>query len=308
MNESSDINQFVPVSVVISTRNRGDSIVATIKSILANKYPLFELIIVDQSDNDLTEKAVQPFIKEAIVHYQRSNLRGVSIGRNTGISSSLNEIIAITDDDCEVPSDWLMGIVAAFKFDPKIGLVFGNVHAGIYDVNAGFIPTYVRQEPFLARHINQKNQVRGIGACMALKRSVWKIVHGFDPQLGPGGKLRSAEDFDYAIKTLMVGYYIFETPLIKVTHLGFRTWKEGRSLAYRNWIGIGAMVAKYSKRRNRFVLSMIVSEWGNYALMPMIRNFVVKGKLSGVTPPVAFWIGFIKGLATPLDPMTGNYC
>ena len=50
-----------PVSVIVATRNRGDSIVNTVNSILANNYPNFELYVIDQSDDDLTEKAVEPF-------------------------------------------------------------------------------------------------------------------------------------------------------------------------------------------------------------------------------------------------------
>jgi glycosyltransferase involved in cell wall biosynthesis len=42
------------VTVVISTRNRGDRILKTIQTILLNDYPHFELRVVDQSDDDLT--------------------------------------------------------------------------------------------------------------------------------------------------------------------------------------------------------------------------------------------------------------
>src|SRR5438874_1041458 len=91
------------ITVVISTRNRGDEIQTAIKSILANDYPFFDLRIVDHSSDDRTEEAVQPFLNDPRFTYTRSTSVGVSTGRNIVICNSTNELIAITDDDCEVP-------------------------------------------------------------------------------------------------------------------------------------------------------------------------------------------------------------
>jgi len=48
------------ISVIVSTRNRPDDVAACAKTILANQYPAFELVIVDQSNPFFTRYA-RPF-------------------------------------------------------------------------------------------------------------------------------------------------------------------------------------------------------------------------------------------------------
>src|SRR5437868_11487407 len=86
-----------PVTVVVATRNRGDSVVMAIKSILSNDYPDFELLIVDQSENDLTEKAVRPYLTDPRFGYLKTASHGLGVSHNLGISQAKAEIIAITD-------------------------------------------------------------------------------------------------------------------------------------------------------------------------------------------------------------------
>ena len=43
------MSQPIPVSAVICTRNRPDLIGTAVSSVLANTYPSFDLLVVDQS-------------------------------------------------------------------------------------------------------------------------------------------------------------------------------------------------------------------------------------------------------------------
>jgi len=299
--------ELPPVTVVISTRNRGDSIVPTIESIIKCDYPAFEIRVIDQSENDQTEIAVGPFMANPAFHYLRTPTIGASLGRNLGINSTQYEYIAITDDDCVVPSNWLREMMAAFKVNSQIGLVFGNVDAGEHDPTAGHIPTYFRNVPYMACSMRHKNEVRGIFACAGLKRSVWEKVYGIDEMLGPGSPLKCFEDGDFTIKTLCAGYFVYEIPTFKIIHNGFRDWKQGRALAHRNWYGIGAGLAKHLKCGQWSILRVIGYEWGNIAIRDMLNNIFIKHRLSGVTPVIAFGGGFFAGLFTPVDRNTANY-
>ena len=93
----------VPVSVVISTRNRGASVCGAVQSILLNDYPSFEVIVVDQSSDHLTRSALTPLLTGSPLRYVKVDTQGVSAGRNEGISEAQGEVILITDDDCEMP-------------------------------------------------------------------------------------------------------------------------------------------------------------------------------------------------------------
>src|SRR5436853_2008817 len=103
-----------PVTVVIPTRNRGDSVVMTLQTLLTSNYRAFEVRVVDQSESDSTEIAVKRLLGDARIHYTRSATRGLSAALNCGIGSAASEFIAITGDDCAVGVDWLGTLTAAF--------------------------------------------------------------------------------------------------------------------------------------------------------------------------------------------------
>ena len=290
-----------PITVVISTRNRGDGIVKTIETILSNDYPQFELRVIDQSEDESTEASLLPFVKSPRLKYLRTASIGVSAGRNHGINGARNELIAVTDDDCEVPRDWLKELAAAFSVDPRIGVIFGNTLPGPHDPSAGFIPSYVRKDSFLARSIYEKHRVEGISACMGLRRSVWQRLCGFDERLGAGAFFRSAEEVDFTIRTLLAGYFVYETPNVAIIHHGFRTWKQGLTLIHDYYYGTGAMFAKHIK-------------CGHWPIVPLLMHLGLRWPLGGslVTASLgknqqrllglkSFIRGFVEGSFTATD-------
>ena len=232
------------MAVIISTRNRGDRITATIRGILASDYTDFTLMVVDQSDNGTTEQAVRSFRNSSRIQYVRSTTEGLSIGRNVGINSTKSELIAITDDDCEVPAQWLRRLVAALADDQRIGLVFGSVLPAAHDPTMGFIPSRVCRAHTVARSIYEKHRIQGMGACMGMRRSVWERLGGFDPTFGAGALFRAAEETDLTLRALLAGYSVCDTPEVAVVHHGFYGWGERRGLVDGYWYGTGAAFGK----------------------------------------------------------------
>ncbi len=300
-----DLTHLPSVSVVVATRNRGDQVRQTITSILANDYPRFDLWVVDQSESDDTCQVVQPFETNGRLHYVRSSTTGVSTGRNLGITLSQGELIAITDDDCEAASDWITQMVNAFSQHPAAGIVFGNVLTAPHDTNAGFIPGYYRNDCFLARTIYYKHCVEGISACIGLRRAVWHQLNGFDPMLGAGAPLKSAGETDFAIRALLAGIPIYETPAPAVTHFGFRTWEQGRSLIQGYMFGIAAALTKNLKCGHWSVLAVLVHLGWRWAFQKPVVDL-------GRRPPrwmrlAAFLSGIWGALRTPVDRKTGQF-
>lgn len=233
------------ITVVLSTRNRGRAVGPTIESILANKGLSFALHIVDQSDDDLTEKLVRSLGDVPGVSYARIRTKGLGSARNTGIAYAQTELIALTDDDCEVPTNWLQELVNAFEICDMIGIVYGNLVAGDHDQSIGFIPAYVRTGTCLVNKMRNHYKVGGFGACMGLRRRIWAQLAGFDKMLGAGSRFRSAEELDFAIRALQAGHSIYETDRVFVVHNGFRTWTEAQQLTSNYLYGIGAVFGKH---------------------------------------------------------------
>jgi GT2 family glycosyltransferase len=200
-----------------------------------------------------------------------------------------------------VPKDWLRKLKAAFEKDPKIGIVFCNVQAADYDHSTGFIPAYVRQDEALLKTTSDKLRGRGIGAGMAVRKSIILALGGYDELLGTGSHFPSCEDGDMALRTILGGYYVLETHTTYVIHEGFRNWAQGKPLARNNWIGIGAAYAKPLRCGRWEALNVVLYEAFWIALVNAFRPLLRLKKPQGLRNFYFFWVGFFKGLAHPVE-------
>ena len=77
------------VSAIICTRNRHDSVGQAVASVLANEYPSFDLIIIDQSDGARTEEIVRQLpSRPGQVRYIHSSVPGLSRAYNLAIAET----------------------------------------------------------------------------------------------------------------------------------------------------------------------------------------------------------------------------
>ncbi len=292
------------ITALICTRNRGRSLIGTISSILANTHPNFEIVVVDQSTDSETAQALTPFLHDERLRYVPQAAQGLGRARNLGLTEARGEIVAMTDDDCEVPPHWLETMAAVFEDHPQVAVAFCNVDPVPYDRTAGFIPAYQRSGDKMLLSSRDKCTARGIGAGIAVRRSVVLSLGGFDAMLGAGGGFHGCEDGDMAVRALLRGYGVYETDAVSVQHAGFRTWEEGRSMARRDFFGIGAAYAKPLKCGYwRFVV-VPAYEFGCHALWPPISDLLHLRRPRGLGRIGAFLKGFVRGWQTPVDPQT----
>lgn len=293
------------VTVVISTRNRSLTVSKTIHTVLQNDYPHFELRVVDQSEDNKTGDSIRRLFADPRICYKRTPTVGLSTGLNLGIAESRNDLIAVIDDDCEAPAQWLRNLVQAFAVHQRIGLVFGNVSPGPHNQALGFVPAYVRKEPLLIHGLREKHRLEGMGACMGIARAVWQELNGFDEMLGPGAPFKAAGDIDFSIRTLLAGHLVYETPSVAVVHKGFRTWEQGRDLIHGYLYGLGAMHVKHFKCGNWSLLHYFCHLVGRWALKEPAIDF---GHLpSRWLRLAAFAQGFLAGISNSVDKTTGHY-
>ena len=219
------------VSVVICTRDRHDLIGQAVESVMACDYPRFDIHVMDQSTTDQTKRIVEalaarPASRGAVV-YHHLDKAGLSRAYNAGLRVSDGELIAFTDDDVIVPADWLAQIARSFEGDPGAGLLYGQVcvpKSLEEDVRKGLIVpslTWEKRERLSLRDGNYK--VWGMGANMAIRRTLLDRVGGFDEALGGGGPLRSSQDYDFAYRAYRFGMAVLLEPAVKVDHYGTRT-------------------------------------------------------------------------------------
>jgi glycosyltransferase involved in cell wall biosynthesis len=85
-------------SIIVPTYNRETFIEKTIRSILAQTYPHFEIIIADDGSKDNTEAVVKAINDERIAYYRKENgERGAA--RNFGIARAKGDFVTFIDSD-----------------------------------------------------------------------------------------------------------------------------------------------------------------------------------------------------------------
>jgi glycosyltransferase involved in cell wall biosynthesis len=289
------------ITAVVCTRDRGERAVLAIQTILDNTHPSFELFLIDQSTTRETEQAVARFLSDHRFQYVHTATHGLGRARNIGLQLAHSDIVAFTDDDCSVPPHWLEVISATFARHPHVTVIFSNVEPGPHDATAGFIPAYNRSKNQLIGTFRDKCRARGIGASMAVRRVPILTIGGFDNELGVGSLFPSCEDADIAIRAIAMGQWVYETSEVAVIHYGYRTWKEGKDLAKRDWVGIGAAYVKPLKAGHWKALILVLYEVFVPCLLEPLSALLRLRPPRGLGRLVSFFRGFTGGLRQPID-------
>jgi glycosyltransferase involved in cell wall biosynthesis len=282
-------------------------VVDTVLSILANSHPNFEIVVVDQSKDDETLKALESVGPDPRLRYVRSTTVGKGNALNTGLKETKGSIIVLTDDDCTVPPNWFEKFASVFVEYPQVAVAFCSVEAGEHDPTAGFIPAYIPHGERMLTSMHDVRHVRGLGAGSAVRRTMVEKIGCFDPMLGPGARFPSCDDRDIAARALLSRYHVYETSAIAVKHFGFRTWQQGRQLAHRDFVAIGAAYSKLLKCGRVDMMYIPAREFIAYALWPPIQDLLYLRQPRGLVRITAFLEGFIAGLRTPVDRATMKF-
>lgn len=182
------------ISICITVFNERKTIAPLIESLLKQSLKAHEIVIVDGGSKDDTVKIIKDFQKKNkyIKLIQKKCTRAE--GRNIGIKSAKNQIIAITDAGCTLHRDWLKNITKPFKNKSV------DVSAGFYKM-VGKAPIQKAMSIFLGvTPKNFKNNFLPSTRSMAFTKKAWKVVGGF-----PEGRENSAEDTDFNYKAVKFG-------------------------------------------------------------------------------------------------------
>ena len=112
------------VSVIIAVRNAAGELSRCVASLLRMDYPenRREIVFVDCGSTD----GSAALLKRHPVRYVGEKGSGIAHGRNQGIEVSRGEILAFTDPDCVVTTQWLRELVRPFQ-DPGVGGAAGAI-------------------------------------------------------------------------------------------------------------------------------------------------------------------------------------
>ncbi len=112
-------------TVLIPTYNCSKYIVPAVKSVLAQKYTDYELLILDDGSTDNTEEIVSKISDSRIVYLKNSSNKGIVYTLNKGIDLAKGEYIARMDADDIVLGNRLQVQTDFLSKNPDYGIVGG---------------------------------------------------------------------------------------------------------------------------------------------------------------------------------------
>ena len=231
-----------PVAVVICTRDRPAMLATALDAIVASVRPGDEVVVVDSASRTPETAATA---RQRGLRVERAELPGASRARNLGAAASTAPLILFTDDDCVVDPDWVKNMVSAFAADPEVAFAFGRV---LSDRETGpGVSLFVGSEP--RRYSGAQDPLAmGHAANLAIRRSLFERLAGFDTELGAGARFCACEDKDLFWRALSDGATGAYVPDATVVHRQWRTHTAMIRLRFDYGIGSGAFAVKMRRR------------------------------------------------------------
>ncbi len=254
------------ISVLVCTRNRDANIGKCVASILANPVREMELLVIDQSDGEATQNALES-IQDGRLRYIRTPTRGLARARNVGVEASVAPIVLFTDDDCYAEETWVESFLEEFERNPSLDAVYGRVLPYGEGGPDQTCPTIMEAtQPRLVEGLRWERvqEAVGHGNSMAFRRSCFERHGLFMEWLGAGTAMTGGEDTDFSFRVLRGGARIFYSPKPVAYHDNWMPIAD----SYRQLAGYmtsgSAVLTRFILRGSATALKMQLSYFRNY--------------------------------------------
>ncbi|MHB1295230.1 MAG: glycosyltransferase family A protein [Anaerolineae bacterium] len=179
---STSVNERALVTIVVPCYNQGHYLACALESIVAQTWPRWEAIVIDDGSTDSTASVVRAFAGDSRIHYVYQVNSGVSAARNTGIRNAQGRYLAFLDADDAFEQTFLESCLQVLETNPDLGAVY----TGFVLMDAtGVAVRSVRLEPCAESGLWERLLEGGFFppcAVMARKAAI-ESVGGFDREL-----------------------------------------------------------------------------------------------------------------------------
>jgi glycosyltransferase involved in cell wall biosynthesis len=191
--ESSLVKSQPLVSVIIPTLNRYEYLKDVLKDLENQTYSNFEVIVCDQS-----EPIDESFYERWNLNIQliKQEEKALWLARNNSIKNAKGEFIALTEDDVEIPSDWINNHLKCLDF------FNAKCSAGVFYRNEGkMMKVSAGGTEFKCSHQFPTGNA-------LVHKSVFKIIGLFDRQF----EKQRMGDGEFGLRAFICGFKIISNP------------------------------------------------------------------------------------------------
>lgn len=227
------------VSIIVPTYRREDALRDTLRDLLKQDYPHFEVLVVDQTPTHEpeTELFLQSQLEAGKIAWYRVNWASLPGARNFGVRRSRGEIVVFIDDDVQLPHGYITAHARNFIERPEIGAVAGRVldrmkladgerqqglEYSIEDLPPEAMDPGIAWYHIDLVHTTKAQPVISARGCnMSFRRDIFtKHGHWFDERF-QGSAVR--EESDFCLRLRETSYQIWYDPDAYLVHLGEET-------------------------------------------------------------------------------------
>jgi glycosyltransferase involved in cell wall biosynthesis len=299
-------SELPPISVIVCTRDRAESLKRCLQALKQLDYPNYEVVVVDNCSRD---PRVAEVIHQSGFRYIREERPGLDWARNRGIAEAQHDIVAYVDDDALAAPGWLRGIARGFE-DSEIMAVTGMVVPAEIETRAqddfeiyggmskGFSAFVVRREE-LTGPARFWSSNWGVGANMAFRREVFDEIGYFDIGLDVGTATCGGGDIEFFYRLVTAGNALRYEPAAFVRHIHRRDQASLTRQIYNNGRSFGCYLLTIARNKPelRAAVLWFALRWWIY---PWLLRRLLVGLRTGDRRTVRFAIDELKGSLSAL--------
>ncbi|MBL0924178.1 MAG: glycosyltransferase [Sphingomonadaceae bacterium] len=176
------------ISIVMPVYNGESYLAAALESVLAQDFPDFELICLNDGSQDATPDILADYAARDSRIIYRDNPRnmGLPATLNAGFAMASGDYQSWTSDDNLLRPDMLSTLANALDADPSVAIVYGGY--SVIDSNGAIL----RYQP--PRSLDDRWFGNPVGAAFLYRREVTAALGGYDESLF------GAEDYDFWLR------------------------------------------------------------------------------------------------------------
>lgn len=198
------------ISLIVATLGREAEILRFLNSAAKETEQNFEVIIVDQNDDDRVRRVFENFNAPYPLFYYHVPVKNASNARNMGAKHAKGSWLAFPDDDC-CYSGTVIASANTLIAESKSQLICG----AILDFNGQYLAKSLEGDSVVGlKNIKGKITEPALFIC---KEAFFKL-QGFDTNFGPGSKTYAGEGLELGLRALKEGFKISFHTAIKIIH------------------------------------------------------------------------------------------
>ena len=192
------LREMLKISIITATYNSGKTVGDTLKSVLAQTYHDYELLVVDGASKDNTLEVVKKMepLFEGRMRYISEPDKGIYDAMNKGIRMATGDVIGILNSDDFYTSDDALACIAWTLENEKVDAVYGDIHY-VDDEDLKKCVRYYSSKPF--RRWMMRLGFMPAHPSFYCRKEVYEKFGAFDAE-----NYRVAADFENLLRLIFV--------------------------------------------------------------------------------------------------------